>query len=690
MRCVCVAKTKHAVHGLHKLQLSHRGSYSVERLKAFDEYCHQVSLWRVVGICLTLPIPALAVAIGMECIPLQDPREGWRANHGAFIRDSLMFFMTCFGLCVQSRQLVPNLSMSLFRMVLVSAATAICSISLRMLVAELWVYPIPFGYAWGATPYSMFVAIFFLIAVGRTQLREKPTLFRQLCQQYIVVMVQVMLCVVYPAYNAVYLRLGPTEQALFVLVLPFLKLVMQNIVAWSTSHVVEYMPGVTVFSVEVFNALYMAKCMQSAGSMLTFGVIMGFDVLKMMLSFRDTKFRMTELYRLMEKHNGSNSDKRFVDTVMEICQDADVLSRRDSNIRIRSPIKLSLSRMSSGLLNELVRKQSTAVEQLKTKRKGAIRPSANAIAVGKGNASIRTQRKRSPAEILPRLDDSRAKAIMTTPMATLKEQFGLANEAIVTGGPSNTRNGRATMESIGKSKSMNQLLETERVDNFVWAHRLRSEVANQRNDLSARAPPEPKATNDDDNEPTPVKRNLNLSPNSSLHLPPGYTLTSTDKIQPLTSAEKVRFTNESLKILFHFEYHALVEYIEAMIPMLYCVYVELLTKLPSRQYYPEMRYMTTEHMDKMVGNIFTYAWLEVLSFILMHYMIKWKFGFSPAYLLAFVLENQAMEFQARLLVWFTYVLEITLVHYGTFAQRSTRLCAIAHVFLQGCYVQEWI
>lgn len=101
-----------------------------------------------------------------------------------------------------------------------------------------------------------------------------------------------------------------------------------------------------------------------------------------------------------------------------------------------------------------------------------------------------------------------------------------------------------------------------------------------------------------------------------------------------------------------------------MISKLYCVYIVVLTRLPNHKYYPEMRTMTTEHLDKMLKNIFAYVWLGILSFITMHYTIKWKFGFSPAYLLAFVLENQAMEFQARLLVWFSYVLEITLVHFG--------------------------
>lgn len=131
-----------------------------------------------------------------------------------------------------------------------------------------------------------------------------------------------------------------------------------------------------------------------------------------------------------------------------------------------------------------------------------------------------------------------------------------------------------------------------------------------------------------------------------------------------TAQEKLEFMDHSLKILFQCEYHVLVEFVEAIVPMLYGIYVAILTQLPSRSYYPETRNMMTAEVGHTVINIFAYAWLEIISFGVLHFSLKWKFFFSPAYLLAFVLENQTLEFQARLLVWFTYVLEITLVHYS--------------------------
>lgn len=55
--------------------------------------------------------------------------------------------------------------------------------------------------------------------------------------------------------------------------------------------------------------------------------------------------------------------------------------------------------------------------------------------------------------------------------------------------------------------------------------------------------------------------------------------------------------------------------------------------------------MTPPQVETMALNILGYASLEVLSLIALHFALKRKFGFSPAYLLAFVLENQFVNVQ---------------------------------------------
>lgn len=78
--------------------------------------------------------------------------------------------------------------------------------------------------------------------------------------------------------------------------------------------------------------------------------------------------------------------------------------------------------------------------------------------------------------------------------------------------------------------------------------------------------------------------------------------------------------------------------------------MSVLLKLPSAAYYPETYNLIPAEAHKIIRYIVIYAAVEMASFIALHFAIKWKFRFSPMYLLAFVLETQWMKFQGQLLV----------------------------------------
>ncbi|KAL8015612.1 hypothetical protein Plhal710r2_c030g0112821 [Plasmopara halstedii] len=71
-------------------------SYSVERLESFNEYCGSTSRTRVLVVCLLVPIPTLALAIFLECLPLRHPSEGWNANRMFWIRQTILVVVTTF------------------------------------------------------------------------------------------------------------------------------------------------------------------------------------------------------------------------------------------------------------------------------------------------------------------------------------------------------------------------------------------------------------------------------------------------------------------------------------------------------------------------------------------------------------------------------------------------------------------
>lgn len=554
---------------IHRFSVSHRGAYSVDQVQAFDTYQRQTPIWRVIWICTALPLSPLIAAIALECVPLQDPSLGWKANHGMYIRNFIMCIITGTGICIQTKQLMPILSMSYKTILFISCVPGVITNALLLLIAAVWVFPIPFAYVVAPIPNTTVLAVLFVLAIGRKQLKEKPSLVVELQKQSVIILVQVSLCIVYPIFNAIYLRLDPNAQTAFIFILPIIKFVMQNAIAWSTSHLMEYMPGVTLFSVEVFNALYMAKCMQNASSRVTYLVIMGADILKMAYSFYNLHGEANRMTELMQRCQlPPHASKSIIFTVLALCQQPAVLSSRGSEIKFRSELAhLWQSKSDVGALKQRSgSERSMVMEKRIMKAKPRKSPSMQSRMI-------------SPTKVIP-LD--------------------------------------------------NDLAITSASQNPVFSPR-------------------------DSNNKSPQKPIRSVA------------VKAKKKSNALTPEEKREFVHDALKILFHCEYHLLVEYIEFMIPTIYSLYMAALFHLPTAAYYPETKNMTSTQLANLLSNVSTYACLELFSFLLLHFALKWKFGFSPAYLVAFVIENRFTELQARLIVWFPYVLGLTIEHLGRFS-----------------------
>lgn len=121
--------------------------------------------------------------------------------------------------------------------------------------------------------------------LGKTRFKKYPALVRQLQDLLSVYALLASLCFVYPGTGATYNVLPPSYQPLFTIAFPLLKIFMSNAIAYVT-HDVETLPGITLMSVDVFNALFIAKCMQNTGSRLTYFAILGFDLFESVMAFR--------------------------------------------------------------------------------------------------------------------------------------------------------------------------------------------------------------------------------------------------------------------------------------------------------------------------------------------------------------------------------------------------------------------
>ncbi|RLN55383.1 hypothetical protein BBJ28_00024996, partial [Nothophytophthora sp. Chile5] len=261
-----------------RLQVSQRGMYSIERLQALESYCSRTSPLRVFAVCILTPLPALLVVVLLECLPLRDPADGWQANYMLWLRFFTSSMLILTGITVQVKESVEGSQLSLIRCLGIATIASTVYIGSLIVIASLWVFPIPFGIVVGVVPHFVSIVGFLVLGIGRQAFRTTPDLGRQLHLQLFVVGAQGLLVLIYPAFSALYLEVAPSRRVGLVLVLPTTKLIMKNVVAWASSYLEDYLPLIVVFSVEVFNTLYVAVCMQASNSGLATAALMTLNV----------------------------------------------------------------------------------------------------------------------------------------------------------------------------------------------------------------------------------------------------------------------------------------------------------------------------------------------------------------------------------------------------------------------------
>lgn len=180
-------KWVNAIYSLHPI---HKGTYSVDRLRALSRYCNQASPLRVAIVCFVLLAPALLIAGTHECIPLQDPADGWKANIGAWTRLGLIVFSCSIALIVQINAVVPLSKLTKANTIFVAVIVAGVYVFSQCVVASVWVYPIPLGYVWSVPIYSILLVIAFLLMIGFKTFRKHPTLGRQMHQQLGIILIE--------------------------------------------------------------------------------------------------------------------------------------------------------------------------------------------------------------------------------------------------------------------------------------------------------------------------------------------------------------------------------------------------------------------------------------------------------------------------------------------------------------------
>ncbi|TYZ66717.1 hypothetical protein PybrP1_000856 [[Pythium] brassicae (nom. inval.)] len=261
--------------------------YSVERMLAFRQYSERTSTLRV-GLVLILSLsPAFLTLFLIDVIPLQDPSRGWRANSSFWIRLFMTAIVAAASCTGHAQVLVPALQLSLKRTAIIVIGTAIGYTGSLVLLASLWTFPVPYTMALGCAPFVISVSLLTILTHG-SQDRGVLLAFLRVTRG---VGIQSSTVVVYAGYNAIFLKLNEPAQLAFVLLLPILKYSFKALVSKLHNRSGDDHLLAVQSSIDIFDALYTTKCMQSTGS-----ILVGLGVIAI-----DTAINLRSIYKIAQR-----------------------------------------------------------------------------------------------------------------------------------------------------------------------------------------------------------------------------------------------------------------------------------------------------------------------------------------------------------------------------------------------------
>ncbi|KAJ8578679.1 hypothetical protein ON010_g526 [Phytophthora cinnamomi] len=373
-RSSCLARTRRKVAAnWYDNKISHRTEYSVERLLAFRDYHRCTSTSRVIVVCALTPLPALLVALAIDCIPLKSPSDGWRDNYTLWIRQLIAIFFESLGIVLQVRAVIMTGTISDIGAVTIALGAATTSVAVTIGVAATWRFPIPFGYVILLNVYVLLLSICMVIVIGPRFLAGSLLLRQQIKAQLFILANQGIVAVCYPIFSAIFNRLPAREQAFFIFVMPLIKFFTKQNIANAAKGSHEYVGPMVVFSVDLFNVYYVAICMQTAKSLVTTLVIIAADSFHVVVALRGI-YRRASLLQVKKGQSGrpENYLRDLLDVVHDLFDKSGPQPFAKRPIRLLAPFPLPLSDESSGFMKKLSKTGRFSSRALLVRRSSAI------------------------------------------------------------------------------------------------------------------------------------------------------------------------------------------------------------------------------------------------------------------------------------------------------------------------------
>ncbi|KAJ8537393.1 hypothetical protein ON010_g13204 [Phytophthora cinnamomi] len=326
---------------------------AIERITQRERY---LLLDKVLQIMFFTEFVLLTEFIEVFMPVMYNPKEGWRVNYGFWIRMTIVAFVVNLTNVGQAPYFVKEISLSKAQLVLVAGCTSTIFTACAIPIVAHTMFPVPFFLLTFGPMYYLVQIIVFRLVTGARIFRQMLTHPDQLLRYMTFVTIQLTLLFTYPAYEALFRTAQGTQYQLpVILLLPVIKVFFKNMVLRCTVHLEDMMPEAAIFTVDYFNAIYVATCMQSATSTAAITVMTIADLSQsvLMIYGLHIKTRTIRTRIGMVARAFPRSCNLLVSTSM-VCRDPMKFDNQFcSSIRIRSSFPHQLSEDDEELLDKL-------------------------------------------------------------------------------------------------------------------------------------------------------------------------------------------------------------------------------------------------------------------------------------------------------------------------------------------------
>lgn len=193
-----------------------------------------------------------------------------------------------------------------------------------MLVAAFVAFPIPFAFITTSIFWEVAFIGCVVIASGWEKMLKDHETRKQVRRFVRMLLVQLPLIFFYASYNAVFNRLCGIQQLALVILLPMAKFAFKILLQRAASDLNDYVPALLI-SIDVFDAIYLSKCMQSSGSLMTTCGVLVIDTAQNLYHIWHLQQLVDLTHKLQQQSGFKEQHTSLMSAVLEICSQPELL-----------------------------------------------------------------------------------------------------------------------------------------------------------------------------------------------------------------------------------------------------------------------------------------------------------------------------------------------------------------------------